>query len=194
MKFVYPAGATPLDQDEVIGLIPSHITIQSDLNEWEANNILEAESWVYSASHHGNILTLEFIKILHKKMFNKTWKWAGSFRKTEKNIGVSPFKITSALSTLLDDVRCKIENQSFQWDELAYRFHHRLVKIHPFPNGNGRHARLMTDLLLVQAGQLRFTWGSKKLDTEGEVRRQYIEAMRAADKGDYSFLSIFVRA
>jgi Fic-DOC domain mobile mystery protein B len=194
MKFEYPLGATPLDPDEIEGLIPSHITIQSELNEWEAANIVKAETWLFSVSHHGNFLSMEFTKLLHVRMFNDTWKWAGQFRTTERNIGVAPFKITTDLSNLLDDVRYQIINQSFPFDEIAYRFHHRLVAIHPFPNGNGRHARLYTDLLLVKAGQTRFTWGRQKLETEGPVRKQYIHALQNADKHDYAALANFVRS
>ena len=194
MKFVYPIGATPLDPDEINSLIPSHITTQNQLNEWEAANILEAETWLFNRTNHGNFITLDFIKLLHIKMFDQTWAWAGTFRKTERNIGVAPFYITTELNNLLEDVHHQIIKHSLPLDEIAYRFHHRLVAIHPFPNGNGRHARLMTDLLLVQTGQPRFTWGRQKLEMEGLVRKQYIDALRNADKQDYSALAKFVRS
>ncbi len=194
MKFEYAQGATPLDPDEVGGLIPAHITNQSQLNEWEAANILAAETWLFSISKRRNFLTTDFIKLLHTKMFDDTWAWAGKFRTTERNIGVSPFNITTGLNNLLDDVRYQITYKSLSFDEIAYRFHHRLVAIHPFPNGNGRHARLMTDLLLVQTGQPRFTWGRQKLEQEGPIRKQYIEALRNADKHDYTKLAVFVRS
>jgi Fic-DOC domain mobile mystery protein B len=194
MKFEYPSGATPLDPNEIDGLIPSHISKQSELNEWEANNILKAENWLFSKTNHGNFLTIDYVKLIHKKMFDDTWKWAGQFRSTERNIGVYPYKITTDLNNLLEDVRCQIINQSYLFDEIAYRFHHRLVAIHPFPNGNGRHARLMTDLLLVQAGQPRFTWGRKKLESEGPIRKQYISALKKADRHDYNSLAEFVRS
>lgn len=194
MKFNYPPGATPLDLDEINGLIPKHITTQGDLNEWEAENILQAETWAFSSNKHGDFLTIDFTKQFHKKMFGETWKWAGEFRKTERNIGVNPFYITTDLKKLLDDVSYQIINKSYPFDEIAYRFHHRLVAIHPFPNGNGRHARLITDLLLVQAGQPRFTWGRQKLESEGSIRKQYINALKKADSHDYSYLAEFVRA
>lgn len=194
MKFEYALGATPLDQDEINGLIPLHIATQGQLNEWEAANILKAESWLFSSADHGDFLTIDFTKLLHVKMFDDTWTWAGEFRSTERNIGVTPFKITTDLNNLLEDVRYQIIHEIFPLDEIAYRFHHRLVAIHPFPNGNGRHARLMTDLLLVQAGQPRFTWGRKKLDAEGPMRKQYIDALRYADRHDYSALAAFVRS
>lgn len=194
MKFKYAAGATPLDPDEINGLIPLHITTQNQLNEWEAANILKAENWLFSNSNHGNFLTIDFIKLLHVKMFDDTWKWAGHFRATERNIGVSPYQITTDLNNLLEDVRYQIISQSYPFDETAYRFHHRLVAIHPFPNGNGRHARLITDLLLVQAGKPHFTWGKQKLESEGPIRKQYIDALQKADGYDYGLLAEFVRS
>ena len=194
MKFEYAQGATPLDLDETEGLIPSHITTQGQLNEWEAANILEAENWLFSAANPGNFLTIDFTKSLHKKMLSKTWRWAGAFRKTAKNIGVEPTKIAMDLKNLLDDSTYQIINHIYPIDEVAYRFHHRLVLIHPFPNGNGRHARLMTDFLLVQAGNPKFTWGKESLTGEGPTRTKYIEALRDADKRDYSKLAAFIRS
>jgi len=194
MKFEYPTGATPLDPNEIDGLIPPHITTQGQLNEWEAANILRAQNWLFAVSNHGNFLTIEFTKLLHKKMFDGTWKWAGVFRSTAKNIGVDPQMITTELKKLLDDVAYQVINSSYPMDEIAYRFHHRLVWIHPFPNGNGRHARLMTDLLLVQTGQSRFTWGEHKLENEGTTRKQYIRALKDADRHDYAALAEFVRS
>jgi Fic-DOC domain mobile mystery protein B len=194
MEIKYPSGATPLSPDEIEGLIPSHITRQRELNEWESENILKAESWLFSVSNRGNFLTLEFAKLLHTKMFNETWRWAGQFRTTERNIGVTPFKISTDLINLFEDVRYQVINQSFASDEIAFRFHHRLVAIHPFPNGNGRHARLITDLLLTQVGSPRFTWGRQKLEAEGPVRKKYIKALQEADKHDYSSLAEFVRS
>ncbi|MDR3476861.1 MAG: mobile mystery protein B [Gammaproteobacteria bacterium] len=196
MKFEYAQGATPLDPDEVDGLIPFHITTQGQLNEWEAANILEAESWLFSTANPGNFLTIEFTRLLHKKMLSKTWEWAGTFRKTSRNIGVDPNKITMDLKNLLDDLIYQIINinNGFTIDEIAYRFHHRLVSIHPFPNGNGRHARLMTDYLLARAGSPKFTWGKESLIGEGPTRTKYIEALRQADKHDYSKLAAFVRS
>lgn len=194
MKFEYVPGATPLNLDEIAELIPLHIMTQSQLNEWEAVNILKAENWLSTTRQAKHFLTTDFIKLLHKKMFEDTWRWAGIFRKTEKNIGVMPSIINTKLKNLLDDVTYQLTNNSYSIDEIAYRFHHRLVAIHPFPNGNGRHARLMTDLLLIKAGQLRFTWGKQKLEAEGPVRKQYIDALRNADKYDYSVLAVFVRS
>ena len=194
MKFEYSPGATPLNFDEMDGLIPLHITNQNQLNEWEAANILKAESWIFSILNHNNFLTIDFTRLLHKKMFEVTWKWAGLFRSTEKNIGITPSLITTALKNLLEDTVYQIMHSSYSTDEIAYRFHHRLVTIHSFPNGNGRHARMMTDLLLIQTGQPRFTWGNKKLEAESLTRKQYINALKSADKHDYKPLAAFVRS
>lgn len=194
MKFEYAPSATPLGPDETSGLIPLHITTQDQLNEWEAANILKAENWLTSTLDQKDLLTISFIKLLHKKMFEDTWKWAGSFRNTEKNIGVTPALITTELTNLLKDVVYQIVHNSYPIDEIAYRFHHRLVAIHPFSNGNGRHARIATDILLMQTGQPRFTWGKKKLEAEGPTRKQYIDALKNADKHDYKTLATFVRS
>lgn len=195
MKFEYAPNATPIDGDEIAGLIPKHITTQGQLNEWENANILKAEGWLAGKRQFKrDIFTIDFIKLLHKKMFAETWKWAGAFRKSAKNIGVDQAMITTELQKLLDDACYQIEYKSYQMDEIAYRFHHRLVFIHPFPNGNGRHARLMTDILLLYVGQPRFSWGSKQLEALGPVRKQYIDALKKADKHDYSALAGFVRS
>ncbi len=194
MKFEYPSGATPLDPDEIEGLMPFHIATLAELNEWEALNILQSEGWAFSISHRVGFLERDFIQLLHKKMFNNTWRWAGKFRKTNKNIGSDYSLITMELENLLADVKFQILKNSFSIDEIAYRFHHRLVKIHPFPNGNGRHARMMTDIFLVQSGRLRFSWGSEQLGIASSIRENYIRALKHADKHDYSALSLFVRS
>lgn len=195
MKFETLPGATPLNSDETNGLIPLHITTQGELNEWEAANILKAENWLFSTyNNNRDFLTIAFIRLLHKKMFGETWKWAGAFRNTAKNIGVDQSKITTELRNLLDDTAYQTEKSIYPIDEIAYRFHHRLVWVHPFPNGNGRHARMMTDILLMQGGQSRFTWGKQKLEKKGSIREQYIKALRDADKRDYKALAVFVRS
>lgn len=192
MKFNNPTGATPLD--DISGLKPLHIATQTELNEWESANILKAEEWLSQSHRHKNILTPDFIRKLHQKMFDDTWEWAGIFRNKELNIGVEPFKITTELKNLLDDVKHQIKYNSLSVDETALRFHHRLVWIHPFLNGNGRHSRMMTDLLLIQNGEQRFSWGSSCLDTTSLVRDRYIHALKQADKKDYSALAAFVRS
>lgn len=186
-----PDGATPLDPDESEGLLPGHISTREDLNEWETANILDAEGWAF-AWRHQNLLSLSFIRELHVRMFGDTWSWAGEFRRSEKNIGVPWEQIPTALRCLCDDARYWIESGTYDLDETAARFHHRLTQIHPFPNGNGRHARLMTDLLLGANGAPRFLWGRGALNRISDVRERYIRALGAADDLDYSLLLRFL--
>jgi Fic-DOC domain mobile mystery protein B len=183
MKFTYPPGATPIDPDETAGLIPSHITSQRELNEWEEVNILEATFWARS-QRNKDVLSLEFIRRVHLEMFNHTWKWAGQFRTTLKNIGVPPHRIQEDLVNLCADTKHWRANHTFPDVEIAVLFHHRLVSIHPFSNGNGRHARLMADLLMTRTGGSPFSWGRANLTAPGAVRRKYIAALQAADRHD----------
>lgn len=193
MNLDYPPGATPLDPDEAAGLIPSHIANHGQLNEWEMVNIIEGERWAFGRRHK-NLLGNEFVCGLHKRMFGNTWRWAGKFRTTEKNIGVDPMRIQPALHDLCEDVKTQLEFKSYPLDEIAARFSHRLVSIHPFANGNGRLSRTMADLLLVQYGAPRFSWGAGNLASDGEVRQRYLVALRAADGNDYGPLLAFVRS
>ena len=193
MNFDYAPGATPLDPDEAAGLIPSHIATHAQLNEWEMANIVQGERWAFSRKHK-NLLELDFVRGLHKRMFDDTWRWAGSYRTTEKNIGIDPLRIQPALRDLCEDVKAQLEHQSYSLDEIAARFSHRLVAIHPFANGNGRLSRTYADLLLVQHGAPRFGWGAGNLVAEGEVRQRYLDALRAADRRDYTLLLAFVRS
>lgn len=188
----YPPGATPLDGDELASLIPSHITTQGELNEWEQLNIVQGENW--ARKQRKEILDEAFLRQLQKQMFGETWKWAGEFRKSDKNIGVDWLKIGVELKKLLDDTHFQIEHASYPPDEIAVRFHHRLVAIHPFPNGNGRHARLMADLLIERLGRPRFTWGSHSLVDASATRQQYIAALQAADRRDIAPLLAFARS
>lgn len=192
INFDYVPGATPLDPDEAAGLISSHIATHAQLNEWEMANILRGERWAFSRRHK-DMFELDFVRGLHKRMFGDTWRWAGSFRATEKNIGIDPLQIQPALYNLCEDVKVQLEHQSFLLDEIAARFSHRLVAIHPFANGNGRLSRTIADLLLVQRGAARFSWGEGNLLAEGEVRQRYLDALQAADARDYRPLLAFVR-
>jgi len=194
-NFEYPDGATPLDPNELSGLKLDYITTREELNRWEQDNINEAINWLEKRRNKKDILNQAFVKKLHKKMFEKVWSWAGSFRQTNKNIGVDKYVIGQELLLFLDDVKYWIENQTYKPDEIGTRFHHRLVLIHPFANGNGRHARLMADTLMTNILEASsFSWGSANLNTQGDVRRQYISALKSADNHDYSSLIEFVRS
>jgi Fic-DOC domain mobile mystery protein B len=184
--------ATPLAPQERIGLIPTHIALRRELNELEQRNIAEADSWCFSRRR--KVLDEKFLRRLHRRMFNQVWRWAGKYRTSERNLGVECYRIETELRQVIDDARCWIEYRSYPIDETAVRFHHRLVVVHPFPNGNGRWSRLAADLLVVQHGGQRFTWGRTNLQAADEVRRAYIDALKAADVHDHKALVIFARS
>ncbi|MBX3664461.1 MAG: mobile mystery protein B [Burkholderiales bacterium] len=186
-------GATPLDPDEARGLIPRHIRTQAELNQWEQANVLEGSAWAMRARER-DVLSERFVRELHRRLFGNTWRWAGTFRATGKNIGVDAAQVAVQLRELLENTRYWIEHRIFVLDETAVRFHHRLVAIHPFPNGNGRHARLMTDVLLRRSGAAPFSWGGASLEAVGDARDRYLAALRAADTGNYPPLLDFVRS
>ena len=195
MQFHYPPGATPLDPDEAVGLVPTHITTQEDLNAWEQINIAQGERWTERQKKRA-LLDERFVRDLHRQMFDKTWDWAGTFRKSNKNIGVDWTQVSVRLRNLLGNTQYQIENQVFDADEITVRFHHQLVWIHAFPNGNGRHARLMADLLVIRLGRARLSWGDG--ETSGApistVRDRYLAALRSADRGDFGDLIAFARS
>ncbi len=190
-----PDGATPLDMDEQEGLRFAHITTRGELDQLEQANIVEGMQWLKKQGN-ADILSEGFVRNLHKRLFGQVWKWAGTFRKTEKNIGVNPIQITIQLQQLLDDAHYWIEHKTYPPKELAARFHHRLVLIHLFTNGNGRHARIMVDAILTKLmGEPEIDWaGGYKLENMNERRDQYIAALRAADKHDFARLFEFVGA
>ena len=191
--FAQPDDATPLDAEEREGLAQTWITTRADLNEAEQANIDDAVAWT-GRRRDTEILTEGFVFELHKRMFGDVWSWAGSTRKTGKNIGVDPRQIHIQLGGLLRDARYWVEHRSFSADEIAVRLHHGLVAIHPFPNGNGRHARLMADLLIAQLGGEPFSWGGGILRDIGTLRAEYIGALRAADNHDFTPLLAFARS
>lgn len=193
MHFEYPPGATPIDPDEAIGLIPKHITTQADLNRWEELNIDEGSHWINRQKIIPN-LNEGLVRELHQRMFNKTWQWAGTFRRSAKSIGVDWPQIAMSLKNLLDNTRYLIDLGKMPNDEVAVRFHHQLVWIHAFPNGNGRHARLLADALIKELDGRRFSWGGDATITSpGQTRQNYLAALRAADNGDLRPLMQFAK-
>ncbi|MFV1984944.1 MAG: mobile mystery protein B [Thiohalomonadales bacterium] len=185
-------ASTPLTDEEREQLIPSYISLRHELNEAEQANILEAQEWAFARKR--KILNERFLIDLHKRMFGRVWRWAGQFRHSARNIGVDAYRIPQDLRQLLDDCNYWIENKTYEPDEIATRFHHRLVLIDAFPNGNGRHARLIADLLLNSLSRPRFTWGRVNLVNTSDTRQAYIAALRAADKHDINLLLEFVRS
>jgi Fic-DOC domain mobile mystery protein B len=193
VKFVYPPGATPLSPEELEGLIPVHITTQDELNAWEQQNILDGRDRL-ARRGPGDLLSEAGVKLVHDRMFDKTWRWAGQYRTSGKNIGVDWARIVERVYVLCGDTRYQIEHHTYDADEIATRFHHQLVLIHPFPNGNGRHGRLMADLLLDKMGSKPFSWGRSDLYSVGAARDAYLAALRSADAHDYAPLLKFVRS
>lgn len=185
-------GETPIEDPS--GLIPSHVTTKAELDELEHLNIQEAQIWGWKRKRRiDDLLTLDFVRALHQRMLQDVWEWAGTFRSHEVPVGVAPELIQERLQVALDDARYWIQNNTYRTDEIAARLHHRLTLIHPFPNGNGRFARFLTDLLLRSLGRPEFTWGGGDLRSkESEVRKRYLAALRAADKHDLEPLFAFL--
>ncbi len=195
MVIEYPEGATPIDPDELEGLKFKHVTTREELDHLEQGNIQDGLVWL-QRSKETDILNEGFVRELHKRLFGDVWNWAGTFRQTEKSIGIDPIQISVQLRILLDDARYWVENDTYEPLELAVRFHHRLVYIHLFPNGNGRHARIMADALLMKVlkrDPIDWTAGYD-LQEMNERREQYILALRAADAGDIEPLMHFISA
>lgn len=198
MGLNYPIteGQTPLSEDEKDGILNSTIERREELDGAEQINIEKSINWVRTISPQlGEILSEEFIKRVHDKMFDDVWKWAGSYRTTNKNLGVDKFEIPIELRKVMDDCKYWIENKLFSSDEIAVRFKHRIVVVHPFANGNGRHSRLMGDILVSKYfKQPVFSWGSKSMTKPNETRQKYLSALRKADNGKYEDLIVFARS
>jgi Fic-DOC domain mobile mystery protein B len=198
--FQEPEGATPLSPEDAKGLIPTWVATRADLNAIEQENVAGAIAWVSASPRMASLASLmteESMKTLHKRMFGDVWKWAGSYRRHDTNMGAHwPYISTQVCELLADVLAQTADAEHLPWpaDELAVRFHHRLVVIHPFANGNGRHSRLAADLLVNTLGEPVFTWGSKNLSGLGEARRAYLEALRTVDsQRDYRPLVEFAR-
>ena len=189
--FTSDDNSTPLTEEEKQCLKAKWITTRAELNEIETSGIAQAHIWLLK--NKKDLLSEKFIKTLHKKMFGDIWSWAGKFRTTERNIGVAPYDIQPQLRNLLEDVKCWISYNTYEPIELALRFHHRLVQIHPFPNGNGRISRIMADLLMEKLAGETLHWGRGNLTEISNLRKEHISALQLADKSDYSKLIEFVR-
>lgn len=177
---------------ETLDLIPSHIAYRSELNAAEQENIERAQTW--ALARRRDVLSEKFLQDLHRRMLGDVWRWAGRFRASERNLGIAHWEIAAAVRILLDDTKARIEYKTYPPDEIAVRFHHRLVQIHPFANGNGRHSRLMADLLVMQLGKERFSWGRGSLSDADIVRARYIQALQALDNHEAGPLLEFARS
>lgn len=196
LDFEYNPGQTPLDPEEIDGLLIDTISTRGELDEFEQQNIEEAVQWVLKRRlRPDQILREAFICQLHQKMYGDVWSWAGQFRNTEKNIGIARWRIGPELRTLLDDTLYWVEHNTYPPEEIALRFKHRIVSIHCFPNGNGRHSRLMADIIIDKIfKQNVFSWGAANLVHQGETRVTYLQAVRAADAGNIGPLIEFARS
>lgn len=190
----YPLGATPLDRDELAGIKLKYVSTKGELDHLEQSNIHDGLKWLKKQSRP-DVLSEVFLRELHKRLFGKVWQWAGTYRATEKNIGIAPFRIAIEVHKLLADAKFWVDNATYKPKELAVRFHHRLVSIHPFPNGNGRHARILANAILTKVLQEpEIDWsGGFSLDHANDRRKDYIAALRAADGRDYGPLMLFVK-
>lgn len=188
-------GQTPLEPDEAEQLIPSWISTRGDLDSAEQENIANAAEWTLRAElSTSEILDEGFLRQLHRRMFGEVWRWAGSYRTSARNIGVDAWLIAEEVGVLLADVRYWVEHETYPNDELAVRFHHRLVGIHAFPNGNGRHARLAAELLIQSLGAPAFSWGIDRDEDPEGLRNEYIAAILSADAGEIEPLLDFARS
>ena len=196
LDFNFTGDQTPLEEEEKEGLLISTISTRADLNEFEQLNVEDAMQWALGKSFNTqDIFCEKFVCDLHQRMFGNVWSWAGKYRQTEKNLGINRFKIATSLKVLCDDALYWVENTSYTPIEIAIRFKHRMVSIHCFANGNGRHSRLMADIIIQNlSGKLIFTWGSKNLTQQHAIRPMYLKAIKAADKGDYSSLIAFAQS
>ena len=192
----YIDGQTPLNEEEQNGLLIPSITTREELDEFEQLNIEKAIQWTFGKKWKAEqLFTEKFVKDLHKRMYGEVWKWAGAFRESEKNLGIKSYLIPAELKVLLDDAIFWVQNDTYSPDELAIRFKHRLVSIHCFSNGNGRHSRLMADLIMEKLFNATFfSWGSSNLVKATETRKAYIKAVKMADKQDLQPLIVFAKS
>ncbi|MEQ9302306.1 MAG: mobile mystery protein B [Marinoscillum sp.] len=192
----YLNGQTPLDEEEKEGLLIPSIATREELDEFEQQNVEEAFQWLIGKSiKPEKFFSEKFICDVHKRMLNQVWKWAGTFRQTQKNIGVDYWMVSQELNMLLGDAALWFQNEVFPPDELAIRFKHRLVSIHCFSNGNGRHSRLMADIIIEKLFGLElFSWGAGDLNRGGDIRADYLKALREADNESFDRLIKFARS
>lgn len=196
LDFQYNNGQTPISEEEKEDILLPTISTRGELDEFEQANIEKAIEWSMKNTFVlGEVLSIGFTKKLHLNMFSEVWGWAGTFRRSNKNIGVDKFSIEQELSKLMEDCKYWIANKVYPEDEIAIRYKFRMVSIHPFPNGNGRHSRICGDILVSQIlKQPIFSWGGKRIEEAGETRKNYLEALYKADQGDIGPLLKFARS
>jgi len=196
LNLTYSEGQTPIDQDELDQLKIKSISTREELDELEQQNIEKAHEWSLGKKFTADrILSEEFVLELHERMFGDVWLWAGQTRRSNKNIGEDWREVRIQLRNLLEDTKHWVEHRTFSEDEVAIRFKHRLVSIHCFPNGNGRHSRMMADIIIEKIfGKPVFTWGKGNITEKGEVRSKYLAALKQADQVSLEALINFARS
>jgi len=188
----YSDGNTPIQPEEAEQLIP-RISTMRELNEYEVLNILRAREWAFDSRTMKSTDPLEepYVRELHHRMFDNVWKWAGTYRQTERNIGCDPKEILQRIPQLLANTQYWLDNKTFSTDEALLRFHHQMTRIHPFANGNGRHARMVADVVAVKCGRAEFSWGAgKDLVAKGDARAVYLAALRTLDANENDVISL----
>jgi Fic-DOC domain mobile mystery protein B len=184
-------GHTELSEEDRLGLVPTYIATRGDLFDAEQRNI--AQALLRRRPTLAQLLDDKYLRDLHAAMFERVWRWAGRYRLNETNIGIDPDQISTAVRSLVGDARAWVDHHTYEPDEIALRFHHGLVAIHPFPNGNGRHGRVAADFLITSLGLERFSWGADlRVDTD-ELRAAYRDALQRGDDGDIADLLAFAR-
>lgn len=192
-NFVDRDGSTPLDPDQIKGIRFSHLTNMGELDEVEDLNIQKGLEWLYHQKTD-DYLSMQFLCKLHEKLFGDVWKWAGKFRTVEVNISkIRSYDVGPQLINFFEDAKLWIEGGRMGWDEIAAEMHHRLVCIHPFPNGNGRTTRIFTEYVQRRNNQLITTWKASLSHDPKERRKAYIKALQKADKGDFEMLIEFMK-
>lgn len=186
-----------MDPDARQFLLPEHadVATNNELNELEALNIADAFAWADDQTWQtADFFTQHVLREIHAKMFDQVWVWAGTYRSREVNIGnCPPEEISTRLEQVLGNLSYQSENGRSAHD-VCTALHHCIAQIHPFPNGNGRHARLVARLLAQTMGLERssLTWGSTEYADEDTRKAAYISSLRAADDGDFGPLKSFI--
>jgi Fic-DOC domain mobile mystery protein B len=186
-------GSTPLDHDQIKGIRFAHLTTMGELDELEDENIQRGLEWL-NHQKTKDYLSIEFLCKLHEKLFGEVWKWAGKFRTVEVNISkYRHHDVRPQLHNFFEDIKLWISGGKMSWDEISAEMHHRLVTIHPFPNGNGRTTRIFTEYVQKRNQQQVTSWGSTRKIDQKKRRDDYIKALRLADIGDFRALIDFMK-
>jgi Fic-DOC domain mobile mystery protein B len=187
-------GATPLSDEDLQGLRIPSVTTHGELNEAEAANIIRGQEWALRArtARLPDLLSDRFMQRLHLTMFGDVWRWAGKYRLKDTNIGVPAHEIREHLRNVYADARAWLEHDVYSPEEFAARLHYRIATVHPFPNGNGRHARMVAHVVLVRHFKRDpLPWGNSALYAADAARQAYITALVAADNNDFAPLLTF---